>query len=140
MLIEREGIYALHVSPLNGFLVTWERPAAARNDNKDNLIVWRLNADSAERVAAFTQKQFDKAQWPTFQFTDDEKIAARMVSNEVQFFEIENLRAVVRRIRCGAVGNFAIAPASRNNPRVAVFTPEAKGKAASVRIYAYPVE
>ena len=35
--IPRPAIYAVSVSPRNGYLVTFERPAAARNDNKDNL-------------------------------------------------------------------------------------------------------
>jgi hypothetical protein len=64
------------------YLLTWERFGEA-NENKDNLIIWRLETGDRYRgycelwiiyrcgvlrVAAFTQKQYAKENWPLMQW------------------------------------------------------------------------
>lgn len=60
-----------------------------------------------------------------FQWTDDEKYCARMVTNEVQFWESKNCgKAVWARLKLEGIAQFSLSPGKA--PAVAVFIPERK--------------
>lgn len=60
-----------------------------------------------------------------FQWTDDEKYCARMVTGEVQFWESKNCgKAVWARLKLEGIAQFSLSPGKA--PAVAVFIPERK--------------
>jgi translation initiation factor 2A len=120
-------VFELAFSPKGTFLSTWERPAKDENgDATKNLKVWRtveeLPEDAQKQpLGKFVQKS--QSGW-NLQYTADERFCARLVTNEVQFFESHDLVTVWNKLRVEGVSNFAIAPGQNQN--VAVFVPERK--------------
>ncbi len=122
------NVFELGFSPRGSFLSTWERPA--KDDNGDatkNLKVWRTIDPSAspdgqqQPVGRFVQKS--QAGW-NLQYTADERFCARMVTNEVQFYDSNDLATVWNKLRVEGVADFALAPGQAHS--VAVFIPERK--------------
>jgi len=58
------------------------------------------------------------------QYSHDEKYCARVVTNEVQFYESANLAQVWSKLRVEGVSDFAVSPGQAHS--VAVFVPEKK--------------
>ena len=121
------NVYELGFSPLGTFLITWQRPSKDEEGNATkNLMVWRTvepNATDSTRsvVGEFVQKS--QTGW-NLQYTSDEQLCARAVTNEVQFFSSGDLGTVWNRLRVEGVTDFAIAPGKDH--AVAVFVPERK--------------
>jgi hypothetical protein len=121
------NVFDLAFSPRGNFLSTWERPAKDENgDATKNFKIWRTIedlADDAEKqpLGKFVQKSMSG--W-NLQYTADEKYCARMVTNEVQFYNSDDLSTVWNKLRAEGVTDFAIAPGLAQN--VAVFIPERK--------------
>ncbi|KAH8888602.1 translation initiation factor eIF-2A [Thozetella sp. PMI_491] len=132
-------VYELGFSPRGSFLGTWERPAKDENgDATKNLKVWRTIEELPEGAVQAPLGQFvQKAQsgW-NLQYTADERFCARMVTNEVQFYDSNDLKTVWNKLRVEGVANFAIAPGQNQN--VAVFVPERKGQPAAVKVFNVP--
>ncbi|KAF5963500.1 eukaryotic translation initiation factor 2a [Fusarium coicis] len=122
------NVYELGFSPRGTFVITWERPAKDENgDATKNLKVWRVveedvSGQDKQPLGRFVQKQ--QQGW-NLQYTADEKYCARLVTNEVQFYESHDLIKVWNKLRVEGVTNFALAPGSQNHA-VAVFVPERK--------------
>lgn len=121
-----ENVYELGFSPLGSFVITWQRHG--KDDNGDavkNLRVWRVveDGDDAERtvIGQFVQKS--QTGW-NLQYTYDERYCARVVTNEVQFYESGDLGTVWNKLRVDGVTDFAISPGE--NHSIAVFVPERK--------------
>jgi translation initiation factor 2A len=72
-------------------------------------------------VGKFVQKS--QTGW-NLQYTHDEKYCARVVTNEVQFYESDDLGTVWNKLRVEGVADFAVSPGKTNS--VAVFVPERK--------------
>ena len=72
-------------------------------------------------MGSFVQKS--QTGW-NLQYTSDERYCARVVTNEVQFYQSENLSQVWNKLRVEGVTDFAVAPGK--NHSVAVFIPERK--------------
>ena len=72
-------------------------------------------------VGRYVQKS--QTGW-NLQYTSDEKYCARLVTNEVQFYESGDLGTVWNKLRLEGVSDFAIAPGKDHS--VAVFVPERK--------------
>jgi translation initiation factor 2A len=121
------NVYELGFSPRGSFIITWERPSKDdAGDAVKNLKVWRTveeAADGAEKQVVGTFVQKSQTGW-NLQYTFDERYCARVVSNEVQFYESDNLSTVWNRLRAEGVTDFAVSPG--NNHSVAVFIPERK--------------
>ena len=121
------NVFEISFSPKGSFLSTFERPSKDENgDAAKNLKIWRTIedvADDAEKqpIGKFVQKQ--QSGW-NLQYTADERFCARIVTNEVQFYESNNLGTVWNKLRVEGVTDFAIAPGLNQN--VAVFVPERK--------------
>lgn len=121
------NVYELGFSPQGSYIITWERPSKDEaGDAVKNLKVWR----TIEEVQAGAEKQVvgrfvQKSQtgW-NLQYTSDERYCARVVTNEVQFYESGDLGTVWNKLRAEGVADFAISPG--NNNSVAVFIPERK--------------
>ncbi|KAI9795737.1 MAG: hypothetical protein M1825_001259, partial [Sarcosagium campestre] len=137
------NVYELGFSPLGNFIITWERPSKDEDGNATkNLKVWRVVEDFAngeeqtsERsvVGKFVQKS--QTGW-NLQYTTDEALCARAVSNEVQFYESGNLQQVWDKLRIEGVTDFALSPGKAHS--VAVFVPERKGQPAAVKVFNVP--
>jgi translation initiation factor 2A len=122
------NVFELGFSPLGTYIITWQRPTKDEDGNATkNLKVWRTVAEEAENdenrafVGQFVQKS--QTGW-NLQYTTDEKYCARVVTNEVQFYESSDLSTVWNKLRVEGVSDFAISPGK--NHSVAVFVPEKK--------------
>lgn len=122
------NVYELGFSPLGTFVITWQRPS--KDDNGDatrNLKVWQVvvegdsNLDVDERnvVGRFVQKS--QTGW-NLQYTSDERYCARAVTNDIQFYQSQDLGNVWNRLRIEGVADFAVSPGE--NQSIAVFVPE----------------
>ncbi|KAK0625335.1 eukaryotic translation initiation factor eIF2A-domain-containing protein [Bombardia bombarda] len=129
----------LSFSPKGSFLSTWERPAKDENgDATKNLKVWRVIediADDAEKLPLGKFVQKSQTGW-NLQYTADERFCARLVTNEVQFYDSNDLTVVWNKLRVEGLTDFAIAPGLNQN--VAVFVPERKGQPAAVKVFNVP--
>ncbi|EER37472.1 eukaryotic translation initiation factor 2A [Histoplasma capsulatum var. duboisii H88] len=138
-----DNVYELGFSPLGTYIITWQRPSKDENgDAVKNLKVWRViesyhGDEGNEQEHSFVGSYVQKSQtgW-NLQYTADEKYCARVVTNEVQFYESGNLGKVWNKLRVEGVADFALSPGDSNS--IAVFIPERKGLPASVRIFNVP--
>ncbi|SLM36565.1 Translation initiation factor, beta propellor-like domain [Lasallia pustulata] len=136
-----QNVYELGFSPLGTFIITWQRPG--KDDNGDavkNLKVWRVlegGPDAGEEehnvVGRFVQKS--QTGW-NLQYTYDEQYCARVVTNEVQFYQSADLGTVWNKLRVEGVTDFAVSPGK--NHSIAVFIPERKGLPAAVKVFTVP--
>ncbi|KAH8903693.1 translation initiation factor eIF-2A [Coniochaeta sp. PMI_546] len=132
-------VYDLAFSPKGTYLSTWERPSKDESgDAAKNFKIWRVIedvADDADRqpLGKFVQKSMSG--W-NLQYTADERFCARLVTNEVQFYESHDLSTVWNKLRVEGVTDFAVSPGQHQN--VAVFVPERKGQPASVKVFNVP--
>jgi len=136
--IPRPHVQFISFSPLNTFLISWERLEEKVNNNENNLIVWRI--ENAEPAAKFTQKVFSTDYWPSLAWTKDETYYARVVKTEVHFFAARSARPseIVRRLQLANVACIQFSPAASAPYFLAVFVPEHKSESGSVRIYSVP--
>lgn len=122
------NVFELGFSPLGTYLITWQRPSKDEDGNAaKNLKVWRTLSDEAEDdgsraiVGEYVQK--NQTGW-NLQYTSDEKYCARVVTNEVQFYQSDDLRNPWNKLRVEGVTDFAVSPGKSHS--VAVFVPERK--------------
>jgi translation initiation factor 2A len=138
--ITLKGASALSFSPKATYLSIYQKQTntGAAKDEK-NLTVWDMrhvrvgSEEGPIKVYEVFQRQFLKAEWPYFQFSDDDSTAIRCVSNEIQVIRpADGFDKHVRlRVPSVAVAKISAGP----TPRVACFVPEVKGAPGSVRIY-----
>ena len=139
--IPAENVFEIGFSPRGTYVSTWQR--ATKDESGDavkNLKVWNVVRRCSEDedgehhvVGRFVQKSVTG--W-NLQYTHDEKYCARVVTNEVQFYESGDLGTVWKRLRIEGVTEFACSTGS--NHSVAVFVPERKGQPAAVKIFNFP--
>lgn len=79
--------------------------------------------DNDEHNVAGRFVQKPQTGW-NLQYTYDERYCARVVTNEVQFYESGDLGTVWNKLRVEGVTDFAVSPGQ--NHSVAVFIPERK--------------
>lgn len=122
------NVFELGFSPLGTYLITWQRPSKDEDGNASkNLKVWRTVSNEAEDdgsraiVGEYVQKS--QTGW-NLQYTSDEKFCARVVTNEVQFYQSDDLRNPWNKLRAEGVTDFAVSPGK--NHSVAIFVPERK--------------
>lgn len=96
-------------------------------DATKNLKVWRTIDDNAgeagERAVVGQFVQRSQTGW-NLQYTDDEKYCARVVTNQVQFYESGDLKTVWNKLIAEGVTDFAVSPGEKHS--VAIFVPERK--------------
>ena len=122
-----QNVYELGFSPLGTYIITWQRPAKDEDGNATkNLKVWRIvteNTGEEEQIPVGQFVQKSQTGW-NLQYTSDEKLCARSVTNEVQFYEPGDLGTVWNKLHVEGVTDFAVSPGK--NHSVAVFVPERK--------------
>ncbi|KAI9374648.1 eukaryotic translation initiation factor eIF2A-domain-containing protein [Aspergillus egyptiacus] len=136
--IPAENVFELGFSPLGTYLITWQRPSKdANGDAVKNLKVWQVVESSQGEDNRIVGQYVQKSQtgW-NLQYTSDEKLCARVVTNEVQFYQSDNLSKVWNKLRVEGVADFALSPGQ--NHSVAVFIPERKGQPAAVKVFLVP--
>ncbi|RAH64012.1 translation initiation factor 2A [Aspergillus aculeatinus CBS 121060] len=134
--IAAENVFELGFSPLGTYLITWQRPTKdANGDAVKNLKVWQVVSSGDENVVVGSFVQKSQTGW-NLQYTSDERHCARVVTNEVQFYQSENLSQVWNKLRVEGVADFAISPGK--NTSIAVFIPERKGQPAAVKVFLVP--
>ncbi|KAH7445650.1 hypothetical protein KP509_01G018900 [Ceratopteris richardii] len=122
------GVKAAAFSPKGTFLQTFEPPTQAQK----NVTLW--NVASGAVVFQQSQKTFSKEVWPIIQFSNDESVACRTVTNEVHFFDpMDFAKGIVERLRLPGVSTARLAASPATH--VAAYVPEMKGSPASVKIY-----
>lgn len=122
------NVYDLGFSPLGNYIITWQRPTKDENGDADkNLKVWKtVDAHASQDVERIVVGQFvQKSQtgW-NLQYTSDERFCARLVTNEIQFYESSDLSTVWNKLRVEGVSDFAVSRGKDHS--VAVFVPERK--------------
>jgi translation initiation factor 2A len=122
------NVYELGFSPRGTYIITWQRPAKDEDGNATkNLKVWLTIDPNAgaegERSAVGQFVQKSQTGW-NLQYTYDEALCARAVTNEIQFYESNDLSTVWNKLRIEGVTDFAVSPGK--NHSVAVFVPERK--------------
>jgi translation initiation factor 2A len=121
------NVFEVAFSPRGSYFSTWERPAKDEaGDATKNLKIWRSvdeaqGAVEKQPIGQFVQKSQNG--W-NLQYTSDERFCARSVTNEVQFYQSDDLTTVWNKLRVEGVTDFAIAPGQSHN--VSVFIPERK--------------
>ena len=124
-LLAAENVLEIGFSPRGTFIITWQRPSKdEKGDANRNLVVRKVVSGSEGKDAAvgkFVQKS--QTGW-NLQYTFDEKYCARVVTNEVQFYESQDFGTVWNKLRVEGVTEFATSPGE--NHSVAVFVPERK--------------
>src|SRR5262249_6574128 len=122
-----ENVYELGFSPLGTYVITWQRPSKDEaGDAVRNLKVWRVLGEAnegGERSGVGKVVQKSQTGW-NLQYTYDERYCARVVTNEVQFYESGDLTTVWNKLRVEGVADFAMSPGK--NHSIAVFIPERK--------------
>ena len=114
-------------------------PRTRTGNASKNLKVWKVLEDnqvsdeSRVPLGKFVQKS--QTGW-NLQYTYDEEYCARVVTNEVQLYQSDNLSVVWSKLRVEGVVDFAISPGKTHS--VAVFVPERKGQPAAVRVFNVP--
>lgn len=121
-----DNVFELGFSPKGTYIITWQRSSKDEaGDAVKNLKVWRVEEDTTdsekETVGRFVQKS--QTGW-NLQYTYDERFCARVVTNEVQFYESHDLTKVWNKLRVEGVADFAVSPGE--NHSIAVFVPERK--------------
>jgi translation initiation factor 2A len=84
------NVVEIAFSPLGSYLNTWERPWKNEEDGQagKNLKIWNMETGQVEQE--FVQKSQNG--W-NLQYSQDEKICCRNVTNEVHIYETKNLQA-----------------------------------------------
>lgn len=122
------SVYELGFSPLGTYIITWQRPSKDEaGDAVKNLKVWRTIDEAAgsdgerDTIGKYVQKS--QTGW-NLQYTSDERFCARVVTNEVQMYQSDDLGTVWNKLRVEGVTDFAVAPGETHS--IAVFVPERK--------------
>jgi translation initiation factor 2A len=126
-------------SPKGTFLVTWARliagkPAAEGGSGNisSQLKIWHVASGAC--VCSFSQKQYrrDLVQW-----TEDEAVCGRLVSNEVHLLAgLRPEQGIVGKVYHKGVSAFKLCPVSAK-PYVCVFSPSAGGRPGQLALYRY---
>lgn len=123
-------------SPRGTYLLTWARPVAGKS--VPNLVIYSVA--SGERLAAFHQKNFHKDGWPSIQWSDDEKIAARSVTNTIHFFNGDQLnQAPVAKLGIPGVSSFSLSRGS-SPYHIAALIPGSSGAPGRIAMFKHPDE
>lgn len=123
-------------SPRGSYLLTWSRPVDGVS--VPNLVVYE--AETGNKLAAFHQKLFHVGFWPSIQWSDDESIAARSVTNTIHFFKGDKLgEPPCAKLGIPGISKFAISHGSAPYT-IASFIPGTKGAPGRIATYKHPDE
>ena len=118
------GVQNAHFSPLNSYLLSWERGAGLK--------IWC--AKTGKCLKQLNLKMIKKKSWPNVQWTADEKYMFHLVTNEVQVYDIAGSNTEVYaeqpqfKFHSEGISSYQLAPALFNNEEVYHFTSFTEGK------------
>ncbi|KAK3893139.1 hypothetical protein Pcinc_003034 [Petrolisthes cinctipes] len=121
-------------SPQGSYLAIWDSyvKTADQSQLQPNLSVYDVSGKKLLK-AFFQQSQVNwKPQW-----TNDETIFARNVSNEIHFYEANDLQNISIKKILPKVRSFSLSPSTKTH-HVTFFVPSVKGAPAYVHLYRYP--
>lgn len=143
-----QGASCVAFSNTGKFLSIYRKGANHAGGTKEkNLSVWEITSKENEPKKVFEcfQKTFVKQEWPYLQFSKDDKVCARCVTNEIQFYDAEKFEEEKEEEETSSLARYRIPGValarlsmSETKPTVGVFVPESKGIPGSVRIYEVP--
>ncbi|XP_068202678.1 eukaryotic translation initiation factor 2A [Palaemon carinicauda] len=121
-------------SPSGSYLAVWDSYVKTQDQSQvqPNLNVYDVTGKKLLK-AFFQQSQTN---WQP-QWTNDEKIFARNVTNEVHFYKSDDLNTIAEKKILSKVRSFSLSP-SKNTHHVTFFVPSIKGAPAYVHLYRYP--
>ncbi|GFQ65019.1 eukaryotic translation initiation factor 2A [Trichonephila clavata] len=132
-LINQPGIAYVKFSPKGTYLSTWA-PYKVKESQQASCNLHIYDVKTGECIKSFIQKK--QTGWYP-QWSDDEKICARNVNNDVHFFEDADFSTIKRKISMQKVANLALAPGPAPY-HIACFVPGVKGQPSFVRMFKYP--
>jgi translation initiation factor 2A len=138
---ETSRVQIVDVSPRGTFLLTWER---AQEGETPNLKLWKTA--TGEYVAGFRQKSLTRDSWPYVQWTNDEKFAFLLATNEIRVypgvFPQGSETRFVERIRIPGIASMSFPSQSKGSATGKVlftsFIPKDKNKPSRAALYEYP--
>eukprot|EP00794_Sanderia_malayensis_P011342 gene11342-12525_t len=132
--IPKQKTSLLSFSPLGNFLSVWQGYFTTPDNPKgfNNLEIHSVKDGSV--VKGFVQKKQDT--WEP-QWSDDEKLCARSVSNEVHFYEDGNFSSVAKKLFQSNITSFSLSPGCGSH-RIAIFVKGTKAAPSFVRMFEYP--
>jgi translation initiation factor 2A len=124
-------IQDVSISPSSTYVIIWEKPGqTAGGEATKNLKIFRVK--DGELLASFVQKH--PANWAP-QWSDDEEVMARNVTNEIQFYNGHDLGSGIQsKLFLQNLSTFSLSP-GKSPCRIVAFVPENKGAPAMVRLY-----
>lgn len=132
--IPRQKTNMLAFSVRNKYLITWETFVVNKENpqGQENLELWDIA--SGDRVKGFYNKKRENSM---LRWSDDEKVCARCVTNEIHFFEDGNFETICHKLRLQGVASidFAQGPAPY---KIATYVRGSKAAPSFVRLFQYP--
>lgn len=122
-------------SPKGSYIITWSKAVKGSADeiSDGNLKIW--NVSKRQLVAAYSQKSFKKE---TVQFTADESLCFRIVSNEVHVLNGADIAAgILKKVYHKGISQFRVSPTCTPFASIAVFNGDQGGNPAKVTLYNY---
>ena len=132
--IHTPGTVAVSFSTTGRFLCVLQKASNLGAGKEKNLTVWEVSS-GAIAYDCF-QKAFSKADWPTIQFSADDGIACRAVSNEVHFFFPPHFTTHHVRLRVEQVAKCKLSPC--HHPVIASFAPTDQNQPGKVSLHGVP--
>ena len=138
-LEESARVQIMAISPQGNYLLTWER---AKEGEIPNLKVW--NTSTGEFVIGFRQKGLSREAWPYVQWTNDEKFAFLLGTNEVRVYPGEFPQGAetkfVDKMRIPNISSMSVPSESTGGGNILFtsFCPKDKNKPARASLYEYP--
>ncbi|CAM6125215.1 unnamed protein product [Calypogeia fissa] len=122
------GATATSFTPRGTYLQTFQKPIGQQK----NLTLW--NSTTGEICFQLFQKTASKANWPAIQFSEDETVACRLVTNEVHLYDGTDFKkGIVDKLRLPDIEGVQLAPAPPTF--LAAYVPEKKGAPAKAMIF-----
>ncbi|XP_067128693.1 eukaryotic translation initiation factor 2A-like [Centruroides vittatus] len=124
----------IHFSPQGNFIALWESYTASKElpHGNPNLDIWTVKEEKL--LHSFIQKK--QSNWKP-QWSDNEELCARNVSNEIHFFEDNKFDKITKKMFAQKVSSFTLSPGSAPY-HVASYTPGVKGQPSFVTLHRYP--
>lgn len=135
-------VQIMDLSPQGTFLLTWER---AQEGETPNLKIW--NTQTGDFVIGFRQKGLSRDSWPYVQWTNDEKFAFLLATNEIRVyhgqFPQQTETRFIDKLRVPGITSMSFPSSSRGASALGrilftSFIPKDKNKPSRAALYEYP--
>lgn len=121
-------------SPKGSYLAIWEYYSKNKDDSQPSPNLSVYDVSGKKLLKAFFQQS--QTNWQP-QWTGDETIMARNVTNEVHFYKADDLQTIVEKKILQKVKSFSLSP-SYGTHYVTFYVPSVKAAPAFVHLYQYP--